>query len=33
LLDKDGKELGRHVGYLEGGPAAFIAKLESLKKK
>lgn len=27
LVDKDGKELGRQVGYLQGGPAAFIAKL------
>jgi protein disulfide-isomerase len=32
VLDKDGKEIGRQVGYSEGGPAAFIAKLESYKK-
>ena len=32
LLDKRGKELGRQRGYLEGGPATFIAKLESFKK-
>jgi thioredoxin-related protein len=32
LVDKDGKVIGQQVGYLEGGPAAFIAKLESLKK-
>ena len=31
-LDKDGKEIGRQVGYAEGGPKAFIAKLESYKK-
>jgi protein disulfide-isomerase len=31
LLDKDGKELGRQRGYLEGGPAAFIAKLDGFK--
>ena len=29
LLDKDGKELGRQVGYLEGGPTAFITKLNT----
>jgi thioredoxin-related protein len=27
LLDTDGKELGRQVGYAPGGPEAFIAKL------
>lgn len=32
LLDKDGKELGQQVGYLEGGTAAFTAKLDSFKK-
>jgi len=32
VVDKDGKELGRQVGYLEGGPTAFIAKLDSFKK-
>ena len=31
LLDKDGKQLGKQVGYLAGGPSAFIAKLESFK--
>jgi protein disulfide-isomerase len=31
-LDKDGKEIGRQVGYSEGGPKAFIAKLEGFKK-
>ena len=33
VLDKDGKEIGRQVGYAKGGPAAFIAKLEEFKKK
>jgi protein disulfide-isomerase len=32
VLDKDGKEIGRQVGYAEGGPKAFIAKLEGFKK-
>jgi len=32
LLSKDGKVLGQQVGYLEGGPSAFIAKLDSMKK-
>ncbi len=32
LIDKDGKELGKQVGYVKGGPAAFIEKLESFKK-
>lgn len=32
LLNADGKELGRQVGYLKGGPDAFIAKLETLSK-
>jgi thioredoxin-related protein len=32
VLDKDGKEIGRQVGYSEDGPAAFIAKLEGFKK-
>jgi protein disulfide-isomerase len=31
-LDKDGKEIGRQVGYSEGGPKAFIAKLDGFKK-
>ena len=32
VLDKNGKEIGRQVGYAEGGPKAFIAKLEGFKK-
>jgi len=32
VLDKDGKEIGRQVGYSEGGPQAFIKKLECYKK-
>jgi len=32
LLDKDGKELGRQVGYLKGGPSAFIAWLNTSYK-
>jgi len=32
VLNKDGKEIGRQVGYSEGGPKAFIAKLEKFKK-
>ena len=28
VLDQSGKEIGRQVGYAEGGPSAFIAKLE-----
>jgi thioredoxin-related protein len=32
LVDKNGNVLGRQVGYLEGGPSAFIAKIESMKK-
>jgi protein disulfide-isomerase len=31
VLDKDGKEIGRQVGYSEGGPKVFIAKLEKFK--
>ncbi len=31
IVDKDGKELGRQRGYLAGGPAAFIAKLDGFK--
>jgi len=30
LLNSGGKELGRQVGYLKGGPDAFIAKLDGL---
>jgi len=32
VLDGTGKEIGRQVGYSEGGPKAFIAKLEGYKK-
>ena len=32
LVGKDGKVLGEQVGYLEGGPSAFIAKLDGMKK-
>jgi len=32
LVDKDGNELGRQGGYLEGGPTAFIAKLNTFYK-
>ncbi|MEI8290300.1 MAG: thioredoxin family protein [Verrucomicrobiota bacterium] len=32
VLDKNGKEIGRQVGYSEGGPQVFIKKLESYKK-
>ena len=32
VLDQNGKEIGRQVGYAKGGPAAFIAKLEGFKK-
>ena len=31
LVDKDGKALGKQVGYLAGGPSAFIAKLDGWK--
>lgn len=31
VLDSNGKEIGRQVGYAEGGPSAFIAKLEGYK--
>jgi protein disulfide-isomerase len=31
VLDKNGKEIGKQVGYEEGGPKAFIAKLEKFK--
>jgi protein disulfide-isomerase len=33
LLDASGKELGRQVGYLEGGPDAFIAELDGFGRK
>ena len=32
LLNKNGREIGRQRGYLEGGPTAFIAKLDEFKK-
>lgn len=32
LLDEDGNKLGEQAGYLEGGPEAFIAMIESHKK-
>jgi thioredoxin-related protein len=31
VLDKNGKEIGRQIGYEDGGPTAFIAKLEKFK--
>jgi thioredoxin-related protein len=33
LLNSAGKELGRQVGYLKGGPDAFIAKLDGFSQK
>ena len=33
LLNSAGRELGRQVGYLKGGPDAFIAKLEKFGKQ
>jgi protein disulfide-isomerase len=33
VLDQNGKEIGRQVGYAEGGPKAFIAKLQEFKSK
>lgn len=32
VVDGDGQEIGR-LGYMEGGPDAFIAKLNSITKK
>jgi thioredoxin-related protein len=32
LVDQSGKELGRHVGYLKGGPSAFVEKIEEWTK-
>jgi thioredoxin-related protein len=32
-LTPDGKEIGRQVGYLLGGPQAFIAELEKFRKQ
>lgn len=31
VLDKNGKQIGKQVGYEAGGPKAFIAKLEGFK--
>ena len=31
LVDADGKELGRQVGYLKGGPSSFVTKIEEWK--
>ena len=33
VLNGEGREVGRQVGYLAGGPKAFIAKLDDFKKK
>ena len=33
VLDKDGKVAGKQVGYLEGGPKAFIAKIKEFAEK
>jgi thioredoxin-related protein len=33
LLNADGKELWRNMGYLPGGPQKFIAELDKAKKK
>lgn len=33
LLNSAGKELGRQVGYAEGGPDAFIAELEDFNRR
>jgi len=33
LLDADGRELGRQVGYLDGGPQAFISELDRFSKQ
>ena len=33
LFNADGRELGRQVGYLPGGPDAFIAKLDGFSNK
>jgi len=33
VLNSQGREVGRQVGYLAGGPKAFIAKLENFKMK
>lgn len=33
VTDGDGKEVWRQIGYMEGGPKAWIAKLDGVKKK
>ena len=33
LLDPSGKEIARHIGYLPGGPKAFISWVENSSKK
>jgi protein disulfide-isomerase len=33
VLNADGKEIGRQVGYAPGGPEAFIAKLDGFSKQ
>lgn len=33
FADATGKEVGRHVGYLQGGPLAFIDRMEKAKAK
>ena len=33
VLNGEGREIGRQVGYSDGGPKAFIAKLENSKRK
>jgi thioredoxin-related protein len=33
ITDAAGRELGRHVGYLPGGPLAFVEKIEKVKSK
>ena len=32
LLNSDGREVGRQVGYLRGGPEAFLKKLDGFRK-
>ena len=33
LLNADGRELGRQVGYLNGGPDAFLSELDGFSKR
>ena len=33
VLDSEGKEVWKKIGYMPGGPKAWIAKLEEVKKK